>query len=315
MIYAKRILASIAFVIGLVVILRGASYIVVPKNNMKEFGMEEVEANGILGEGKNTIDVLVLGDSESYSSISPMQIWKEKGYTSYVCGTSAQQLDYSQRLLHRAFENQSPKIVILETNAIYREVSREKAIVSRLANSFPVFEYHDRWKNLNLNDLKHGTKYTWTDTLKGYKYNRQIVASTKKEHMNPTDKQATIPSRNIQYVKEMAEFCEENGAQFILLSTPSTINWNYERHNGIKNLASELGCEYIDLNLKNDEVQINWDTDTKDKGDHLNHSGATKVTTYLSNFLEQKKILEDHRQKKDFAMWNDSYNKYEMLIQ
>ena len=29
--------------------------------------------------------------------------------------------------------------------------------------------------------------------------------------------------------------------------TPDSVNWNYERHNGIQALAEELECEYIEM--------------------------------------------------------------------
>lgn len=41
---------------------------------------------GIQKEQKDSIDMLVLGDSESMTSISPMELWKSVGITSYICG-------------------------------------------------------------------------------------------------------------------------------------------------------------------------------------------------------------------------------------
>ena len=112
MIYIRRTVKITAFILGLIALLLALSIMFIPKNNMKEFGMEEVAANGVLGEKENTIDVIILGDSEAYSSFSPMQIWRDTGYSVYVCGTSAQTLNYSLKLLQRATEKQNPKIVI-----------------------------------------------------------------------------------------------------------------------------------------------------------------------------------------------------------
>ena len=287
--YVKRGAAAVLFFVGLVGLLWASSWIVTPKNNMKEFGMEEVSANGILGEKDNTIDVLVLGDSESYSAITPMQLWKETGYTAYVCGTSAQTLDYTNRLLRRAFEDQTPKLVILETNAIFRKVALSKAMLSTLGNVLPVFQYHDRWKNLNENDWKGNVKFTWTNDLKGYRYNANIVPSKIVDYMVPTKDMANIPELNRQYVESIKNYCDEHGAKLIFLSTPSTINWNYKRHNAVAQLADDLQCDYVDLNLMTEEVPINWHTDTRDKGDHLNHAGAVKVTgTWASIYRTAK---------------------------
>lgn len=313
-VYIKRILCMIVFAAGLIGILTASSFVFTPKNNMAEFGMEEVSANGILGEKEDSIDILVLGDSEAYSSISPMQIWKDTGFTSYVCATAGQPLDYTVVMMHRAFEKQSPKTVILETDAIYRKISAKNAVISRLSSYFSIFRYHDRWKRLGWNDFKGTSDYTWTDDCKGYKYNPKIEASTKTDYMKPTDAFAKIPDLNIRYVKEIKAFCEANGAELILLSTPSTVNWNYPRHNGIEALARDLGCEYIDMNLMNDKVGIDWSKDTRDKGDHLNHAGAVKVSAFLSEYLKQKNQYTDHRQDDAYATWQRALKNYETMV-
>ncbi len=309
--YVKRITTLAGFGLGLVVLLLVTSYIFMPKSNNPQGGMEATKANGILGEEANTIDMVVVGDSETYASITPMQMWKDEGFTSYVCGSAKQTLDYSMIMLERTFENQNPKIVILETNALYREISKLDTVLTELGNVFTVFKYHDRWKTMTADDFKWDTEYSWTDDYKGYKYTVKSKPSTKKDHMAESDQIAEIPEFNAEYVKEIKEYCEENGAKLVLLSTPSTKNWNSKRHNAVVNLAAELECEYIDMNLLNDEIQIDWETDTRDKGDHLKYYGACKVTKYLSNYLKETGLMSDRRQEPECAKWNEALVRYE----
>lgn len=310
MIYIRRFFTGIVFIAGLICLLLIASSVFEPKNNMENFGMEEVTANGILGEKDNSIDVLVLGDSEAYSSIIPLQLWQDTGYTMYVCGSSAQTLGYTDTLLKRCFNNQSPKIVILETNAIYRKQSALNIFASRICEKFSIFKYHNRWKSLSFNDFYKEVEYTWTDENKGYRLSKTIAAASDTDYMNLTDKEAVIPSANLFCIQTMKDFCDANGAKLVFVSTPSTKNWNMERHNGIAALALKLGCEYIDLNLMNDEISIDWSTDTRDKGDHLNYFGAKKVTAYLSEYLMKTELLTDKTHLPEYKSWNEALERF-----
>ena len=307
MIYIKSGIKVILFSGGFILLLILFSELFIPKNNMEEYGMEEVEANGILGEKKNTIDVLIVGDSEAYTAISPAQIWKETGITAYVSSSSVQTLDYTYQLVKRAFKNQSPKLVILESNAVYREVPAAQAALSLLKECFPVFQYHSRWKHLNINDLTGTVNYTWTTAAKGYRGSTTINPSENKEYMQKTEHAVKVSSINSMYVKAIKKLCDKHGAKFLLLRTPSTVNWNYAMHNGIIQFAREIGCEQIDMNLgMNEIIKIDWDKDTRDKGDHLNDYGAMKVTKFVAEYLKQTKLFQDHSTDPEYAKWNET---------
>ena len=118
-------------------LLAAVSRIVQPKNNQAEFGQSDSEAHGVLGEPRDSIDVLVLGDSESFCSISPLQLWGEQGITSYVCGTSGQILPLTRSLLLSALSKQHPKVVILETNCLFRPFRPGFALNRALQDKFP----------------------------------------------------------------------------------------------------------------------------------------------------------------------------------
>lgn len=314
----KKFLKLTSFLLVLVMLLGGISWVMMPKDNRSEVGMHNAYANGFLGEKENTIDILVLGDSESYASFSPMQIWRDYGYTTYICGTSRQYVQDTYDFLVKFTSKQKPKVVILETNLLYRSEGTFGDVLRVLQNVsskfMPVFEYHDRWKKLSVNDFKRTGKYTWRDELKGFRLNNKVQPYDGTDYMIHTTRAKKVPDICRFYFKKINEFCQENNIELLLVSTASPVNWTYEKHNGIVKLAEESGTKYLDMNLLADELKINWQKDTYDKGDHLNFYGAQKATAYLGNYISNNFSISDHRGKTEYDHWNDDLKVYEKNI-
>lgn len=307
----RLVLRGVAFVLPLLLMLALLSCLFIPKNNFESFGMTQDRANGILAEPENTIDVLIVGDSESYSSFSPMQMWGEQGFTSYVCGTSGQRLYDSYSFMKKTFRTQKPRVVVLETNAIFSSIRAKKAIFNAAAELFPVFRYHDRWKSLNINDFQTAPNYTNIVSYKGFHCKALVKDGTKEDYMDPSPNEKHIRPINLFYLKKMQKLCRDNDAELLLVSTPSTINWNTEKHNGIEAYADAQGLTYLDMNLLNDEIGIDWTEDSRDGGDHLNLSGAEKASAYFGAWLEEQYDLPDHREDSDYESWNLLLEKYQ----
>lgn len=305
-----KILKIFTFITILFFILIILSHVVIPKNNLEECGMREVKAHGILAEPEDTIDVLIVGNSLSFTSIVPIEMWKEYGFTSYVTGTPAQVLPDSIKFTYNAMKTQNPKIVILEADNLF-ENSGVSSMIQQIAyQALPIIEYHDRWKTLSFNDFFGKVDYTWIEDLKGYYYTQDVISCSDASPIKPTKEKARVPKSNQLYFKLLNKYCTQNNAKLILVSTPNIQNWNYKKHNAAKSFAEELGVDFLDFNVINDTVQIDWEKDTRDNGYHLNHFGAVKVTNYLGKYLSEKNILEDHREDEKYKEWDASLERY-----
>ena len=301
----KNIIGSAAFIAILAVLLIVSSIIVKPGSTVKVNALQDPLVNGILAENKNSIDVVFLGDSESYSAFIPLKIWRDRGITSYVCGTSSQELCYSYELLTKSFKTQKPKIVVLETNAIFRNFSRSSVISTKAQGLFAVFRYHDRWKSLQPKSWTLSADKTYDDRSKGYLYNTTMNGASVDGYMATTDEKEQISSENSKYVEKIRDYCRKKGAELVLVSVPSTKNWNMRKHNAVTELSKKLGIEYIDMNLLSGEIPIDWKRDTRDRGDHMNFTGAMKVSAYMGDSFASKNIFRDKRNDAAYKNWND----------
>ena len=253
----KNTISAVLFIAILASLLMGFSFIMKPGKSANVNALEDPLTNGILSEKKNTIDVIFLGDSECYSTFIPLQIWKEHGITSYVCGTSDQVLSYSYELLVKSMKKQDPKVVVLETNAIFREVTSTKAFLNKAEGLFSVFKYHDRWKLLQPKSMRLSDAKTYDRRSKGYLFNMSVSPADAGEYMKPDDSRETVSKDNIKYITKLRDYCKKNNAELVLVSVPSTKNWNCSKHNAVADMAKKLGVDYVDMNTLRQEIPIN----------------------------------------------------------
>lgn len=252
---------------------------------------------------KNSLDVIFVGDSLAYSAFSPMKMWEDHGIAAYVCAQSGQKIQETYSMLEVVFKNQKPKVVIIETSPMFRVRGMKEEIRSSISETckqlFPIFRYHNIWKPLLM-----GKSYG-EQSFNGYllRWNKVAYANSA-NYMNEAKSPEDIaPSIDI-YLQKIQNLCEKNGAQVLLVSVPSPYNYNNARCQAIAAYAKTQGVTYLNLNGENSPAGIDWNTDVLDNGDHLNVSGADRISSYMGDYLTQTYDLPDHRGEDAYASYS-----------
>lgn len=283
-----------------------------PKNNSVSAGMQGKDADGIYAEPENTIDVLIVGNSEAYTSIIPMEIWKKYGYTSYICGYPDQTLPMTIRYLHEATKTQKPKIIVWEANNTFKVTKINEPVDQMLNYTFKIFQYHNRWKTLTGEDFTTSPNMNTINHLKGYNFSNDAKA-VKKNQKEDKGKSGIAISNKV-YINYMKDFCESRGIKFIALTSPIKRFWGERNNMALQKYFGDNKIEYLNLNNYQEEIGIDWEKDTRDQGDHLNYSGALKVTKFFGEYLDKLNILTNHKDDENYSSWDNSYEEYKKIV-
>lgn len=317
--FEKRALKIITFVLLAVLLLEGMSKVLMPRSNSGSGGMHNYRARGFYGEEKKSLDIAAIGNSDLASGFSPMELWKSHGIAGFACGEPNQTIDQSVRLLQEVLTCQKPKVVILETDTLFQEnmeghlTSLVKTAVNYL---FPVLEYHDRWKSVTLSELMGKQQKPWHDSGKGYRYSGDRVAYKGDDYMAETKEKEEIDAIAMKSLDQFVEICQEAGIQVMFMEMPSANSWNMARHRAVADYASSRNISFIDFNMKDrmKETGFDWMTDSRDGGNHLNYSGAKKISVWLGDYLVKDYQLEDHRKDSCYQRWQQDVSAYDRIV-
>lgn len=279
---------------------------------------ESYQAAAFYGEEADTIDVFFVGDSVTAEGISPMEIWHEYGITSMVSAGPWFSMCRTYYTLADIFKSQSPRIVFVETDSLFAKDGTsplENALTTIMERYFPMIRYHDRWKDLTAEDLTQAPDADWCSVTKGYNYSNECTPWPGEEYRTPSDEKASLSLVDLFYLNRIRRLCEKNGATLVLLQMPCAATWRYPVFNAIKEYTDRHGLLSLDLNPAYEEYGLDWSTDTRDGGNHLNYSGARKVSLWLGLWISDHFDLADHRSDPGYLSWNVCYDLYCNIMQ
>lgn len=333
----KKILSAVAMVLVFAAVFGLLSRLLEPKY------MTELEEGSMISEYYDQAgghDVIFIGDCEVYDNFSPMELWREYGITSYVRGSAHQLVWQSYYILKETLRYETPKAVVFNVAAMrtaapdsepYNRLaidrmrwSAEKVGIIRasmteeedfLSYVFPILRYHSRFSELTGEDLEYLFK-TEQNFWNGYQFHTGVEAAGRLPAKRPLA-DYRFSDLCYEYLEKMAELCEENGVELILVKAPSLYPYWYDEYDAqIAEFAGEHGLAYYNFAAAAEEIGLDFTTDTYDGGLHLNLDGTVKLCDYFGAILAGSHGMADHRDDPAIAEgYNEKLKQYDEAIQ
>lgn len=272
---------------------------------------------------ENTIDILFIGSSHSYTTYNPLIITNKTKMLSYNLGAPNLNIVNTDIILKESLKHNKPQLVVLdvfEGTLKNLKTDEEKGhqldALDRIPNTslaklksistiyspdeylgvlFPAVRNHHLWNTSISNILNDKEIYTEGYFYnKGYRgYENKLEANMANHYKNFVErsKNKKLPQKISKKAKEhlikCIEIAKKADANILLIIAPD-LRLPFRTHSVapiIKELAQENGADFLDMNNLYKELKLT----TSDFMDtqHLNLQGATKASEYLGEYIEE----------------------------
>ena len=239
-------------------------------------------------------------------------------------------------------------------DAINASVMRDengKCTEEKISYYLPLLRYHARWSELDGTDVN----YLFTETPNISHNGFLMRSDIKPAGMQATVKEKTkseleFGENSWKYLNMMADLCEEKGVKLILVKAPALRPYWYPRWDEqIVQFAKERKLTYINFidyfgldtsgntvvyspagytanyivdgwdvsetDMLSPSDMIDFETDTYDGGQHMNLSGAEKLTDVFGRIITGIIDFPDHSNDKELAYdWSVKIERYEWML-
>lgn len=276
-------------------------------------------------EDENSIDVMFFGSSFAYCDIVPAILWEDLGCSAYVMAGPRQTLPITYYYLREVYRTQTPCMIFVEvTGAFFPQYTDYTRVnigympwsVNRLAATiyaaerseqlgllFPLYNYHDRWDELEKSDYDKALYGSAPDPLAGYTFLSESEDVTNDIQEREIECDLDNYEKNVQYLQKIAALGQKKGSQVIFYLSPSYLRYNAQYSAMLaKDIGAIDGAVFLDFNDSFDALQIDDSVDFYDHG-HFNYRGAEKFTHAVAQVIDAAGVSLPDR--KDSALWQE----------
>lgn len=297
---------------------------------------------GFYAEDKNSLDVVVLGTSSTFSAYNPLEAYNQYGYTSYDLCTNIMLQNSMPYYVREMYKTQNPKLVVVDVapflyghtandfrggawryNIDAMKISKNRfdlinAVIPKeepkLTYYFDLLYYHTNRK------LDYEYMF-WNrrDISKGYNGLNLDVAYDSFEDYYPAEE--ALSEESLLYLNQLIEELKKHDCKILFITDP--IGDGFQKYGFlakaayIERIVTAQGCDFLNMSYHNDEIGLDPHMDFSLDEMHYHLYSADKITAFLGKYISENYELPDHRNQGDYAGWDTAYNEWleERVIQ
>lgn len=293
---------------------------------------------GFYAEKKNSLDIVFIGTSGTFSAFCPMEAFKNYGFTSYNFCTNIMGADTFVYALKEVLKYQKPKVIILDVYpfVIHNMVSECNSESEEYIIRYNTDGYRYSLNRMNLirsivpntynkNSFYFDILYYGLGNLDTSQFNfashnfKKGYNSLPWEEGHPaliTEKEKTLEENYDKCLNEILDYCKKIKVPVLFLYYPygNTSEDSIEYVNYIKRKVIENDFDFLNCEDFIDEFNFDYMIDFWGES-HWNIFGAEKITSVVSQKLVEKYNLTDKRKDKKYLKWNDEISDWENYVQ
>ena len=302
-------------------------------------------------EPKDTIDVLLIGSSATYSGFSSAYAYEKFGFTSYPYAIGGGTCTMWKPALQDALRTQKPKLVVVDvfgggyehemiatrSSQLYlimnsvpfssekistaREISENVNNVSAASMVFPFIKCHSRVP-INILRLKDrmDTERFGPSPLKGIETRTRTRQLALVDDASFSEETVPLDQETERIIRDFLDFCKSKDIEVLFVKYPTVLT-QQDPDELLVNLKANRVCEiageygYSSLNMQKDFHTIGL----QERQDYYNHGhtnirGQKKVTGFLGKYIQDTmKIGPSDLDEAAKAEWDESVEYFHAL--
>lgn len=288
-------------------------------------------------EPEDSIDVALVGPSETYTSFYSPLAYEQFGFTSYALAVGGMRGVCYPSAIREMEATQDPQVYVLELYGFIYKDQYEEASIRAWVDSLPDSEnrdqtiretvppekrrdyedkyqkYHGNW--INRRDCMNAFLDKMRISRQGYSITKNFATETAAMPPDGQTMNYAISEDGMKYLKETLAFLQEQGIENVLfVRTPEQVQ--YKENDSVDEavrMIRDAGYDYLDMYGLQEEIGIDPQKDFYNPF-HCNIYGAEKITAYLGQYLTEHYEIDTSHTEEVAAEWEHCASCNEEII-